>query len=232
MYEIGQKPLPLRSRPFFGSRRPQRIPDVRQRIPRAPRSTARASSTRARDPRASRPGRRSPTRSTSSTRSPIQASRSRRLDHEQRPTDRFARSLENKPLARCYSWRTTTPKSTLEDNGSRITDHIQRAQIQGSRIMEGEPSTTRTADRPGERSPSLEIVDLELSRHARAHIPGTHQGSPTNRPGEPRRDPTRQKERAPRSPFLVAWMTCSRTSPGIDTEPRDRPRRPSRTRPR
>lgn len=40
MCEIGQKPLPLRSRPFFGSRHPQRIRRVRQRIRREPRATS------------------------------------------------------------------------------------------------------------------------------------------------------------------------------------------------
>ena len=137
MYEIGQKPLPLRSRPFFGSHHPQRIRRVRQRIRREPRARARASSTRARGSRASRPGRRSPTRSTSSTGSPIQASRSRSLDHEQRPTDRGSRIKEMPSRHRARPTKQGTRASTAhdardQDRESRITYSEHRSRARGS----------------------------------------------------------------------------------------------------
>ncbi len=194
MCEIGQKPLPLRSRPFFGSHPPQRIRDVRQRIRREPRSRARASSTGSPDrriagsptdaprapdrriagsptdaPRA--PDRRiagSPDRRSrradrrlemtyTPTGSPIQASGSRRLDHEQLDQDRgsWIKEMPSRHRARPTKQGARAPAAhdaRDQDRGSRITYNEHRSRARGSRITGQAQSGQQISRTTGARS--------------------------------------------------------------------------------
>lgn len=136
MCEIGQKPLPLRSRPFFGSRHPQRIRNVRQRIRREPRARARASSTRARGSRASRPGRRC---TADAPRAPDR--RSRRADRAAWITNngrqidsRKAWKTSHSRAATAGEQRRQNRRSRITDHGSRITYSEHRSRARGSWI--------------------------------------------------------------------------------------------------
>lgn len=125
------------------------------------------------------------------SRSPIQASRSRRLDHEQRDQDRGSR-IKEMPIrhrARPTKQGTRAPgahDARDQDRGSRITYIEQR--IQGDRSRPSSqaeleiepPGQPRRDDRPGnlERSPELERSDTAWTTAPRARPPRTPQASP------------------------------------------------------
>ena len=151
MCEIGHLPLPLRSRPFFWSRHPQRIPTRARRNEHDPRATARGSRTSS---TGSRPIDRASSTTRASCRSTRHGSRTPTLDDD------------NTQPIRTRAPRPTDRGSRIEDRGSHTNDHGSR-----SRARRPRASLDRRRAQNGELETAARDHDRAVPGQARDHIP-------------------------------------------------------------
>ncbi len=180
MCEIGHLPLPLRSRPFFWSRPPQRIPTRTRRNEHDPRATARGSRTSSTGSRpidrASRPtraswriahhGSRTPTLDDDNTQ-PIRTRAPRLEDHGSRIEATGSHTKQHEPRSRARP-----PRAKLDRRPA------QKGELETDAPARDRTSPGRARDHIPTRSNETYLVNSQLdNEHPIAQKKGRHMGA-------------------------------------------------------